>query len=219
MCWKRAKGSVQALPLIGKAFQDITPEEVKAFWQFMQQRFAASVISKSDSTAMAAVGLLLDKLKVLDRDRFLKDFTTTLGHRIYVPFEVGVPQAGYDLWWQVLTCTHECQHVHQFASSAGSGLEFSWDYLASHAARASYEAEAYTCNLELEWWRKKAFGRTPAQYAALLTSYGCDAADIAVVTKRLALELVTIKAGGIITEATKTALGWLESNVGRLKAA
>lgn len=219
MCWKKAKGSVQALPGVGKLFQDITPDEVRAFWKFMQARFGASVISKGDSVAMAAIGMLLDKLGVLDKDRFLKDFTTTLGRRIYVPFTLGEPSYGYDLWWQVLTCTHECQHVYQFTESPGSGLEFAWDYISSTAQRAHYEAQAYTCNLELEWWRKKAFTHTPAQYAALLTSYGCKAEDLAVVEKQLQLELLTIKAGGILTYASQVAVGWLDGNVARLKAA
>lgn len=218
MCWRKAKGSVQALPVIGTLFQDFTPDEVRAFWKHMLGRFDAHVISKNDSVAMEAVALLLDKLKVLNRDSFLKDFTTTLGHRIYTPFEIGVPSSGYDLWWQVVTCTHECQHVHQFASSP-AGLEFSWDYLTSHELRAQYEAEAYRTTLELEWWRWKKIKSPPALLAATLTSYGCDATDIAVVQKRLELEQVTIKAGGIITPATLAALEWLNSNVARLKAA
>lgn len=219
MCWRKAKGSVQALPVVGKLFQDLTPDEVRAFFKHMMLRFDAHLISKSDSVAMNTIALLLDKLKVLDKERFLKDFTTTLGHRIYIPFEVGIPSSGYDLWWQVVICTHECQHVYQFEHSTGSGLEFSWDYITSHELRAQYESEAYRTTLELEWWRWKQVKSSPARLAQTLTNYGCDATDIAVVQKRLELELVTIKQGGIITPATLAALEWLNNNVARLKAA
>ena len=41
------KGYLQSLPVVGKIFLDAQPEEVWAFWRFMQDHFRTSVINKN----------------------------------------------------------------------------------------------------------------------------------------------------------------------------
>ena len=60
-----------------------------------------------------------------------QNFTTTIGRRIYTPFEVGSPKGGWDLWHQIVICVHEHQHVVQH--DRGAGLR--GGYLADRAAR------------------------------------------------------------------------------------
>ena len=95
------KGYLQSLPVVGKIFLDVQPEEVWAFWRFMQDHFRTSVINKRSALEMQLVARGLEALGIQSKDRFLKNFTTTIGRRIYTPFEVGSPKGGWDLWQQI----------------------------------------------------------------------------------------------------------------------
>lgn len=208
------KGFLQSLPVVGKVFVDIQPEEVWAFWRFMQDHYRTTVVNKRDALEMQFVAQALDALGIQSRDRFLRNFTTTLGRRIYTPFEVGSPRGGWDLWSQVVICVHEHQHVVQHDRE---GLSFEVSYLADRAARARWEAEAYRSNLELHFWR---YGTTPSarRIAEVLGDYGCRPEDVDVAAKSLALSAVSIRKGAVINEATHVALGWLDEHVPRLRA-
>lgn len=208
------KGFLQSLPEVGKVFVDIQPEEVWAFWRFIQDHYRTTVVNKRDALEMQLVAQALDALGIQSRDRFLRNFTTTLGRRIYTPFEVGSPRGGWDLWSQVVICVHEHQHVVQHDRE---GLSFEVSYLADRAARARWEAEAYRSNLELHFWR---YGTTPSarRIAEVLGDYGCRPEDVDVAAKSLALSAVSIRKGAVINEATHVALGWLDEHVPRLRA-
>lgn len=208
------KGLLQSLPVVGKVFLDVQPEEVWAFWRFMQDHFHTSVVNKRDALEMQLVAQALDALGVQSRERFLRNFTTTIGRRVYTPFEVGVPRGGWDLWSQVIVCVHEHQHVVQHDRE---GLSFEVSYLADRAARARWEAEAYRSNLELHFWR---YGTTPSvqRMAEMLSDYGCRPEDVDVAAKSLALSAVSVRRGAVINEATHVALGWLDEHVPRLRA-
>ena len=180
----------------------------------MQDHYRTTVVNKRDALEMQLVAQALDALGIQSRDRFLRNFTTTLGRRIYTPFEVGSPRGGWDLWSQVVICVHEHQHVVQHDRE---GLSFEVSYLADRAARARWEAEAYRSNLELHFWR---YGTTPSarRISEVLGDYGCRPEDVDVAAKSLALSAVSIRKGAVINEATHVALGWLDEHVPRLRA-
>ena len=123
----------------------LEPGDVRAFWDFMTQHYGTSVINKQDAIAMKVVARVLDTLGIVDRDSFLKEFTTTIGRRIYIPFTIG-DASPLDLWSQIALCVHEHQHVVQHDKL---GLRYELTYLASKADRARYEAEAYRSELEV----------------------------------------------------------------------
>ncbi len=208
------KGFLQSLPVVGAAFMDISPQEVQAFWSFMQGHFRTSSINKGDAIEMELVAQLLDALGIQSRERFLRSYTTTIGRRIYTPFEVGVPRTNWDLWSQVVICVHEHQHVVQHDRE---GVVYELAYLADRAARAQWEAEAYRSNLELHFWRHGTVPRA-RPIAERLAEYGCRPIDIDVVTKALTLSSFFIRGGAIVNEATHVALGWLNEHVPRLRA-
>lgn len=208
------KGFLQSLPVVGKAFHDIAPEAVVAFWQFMQGHFGTRVMNKEDALEMQLLAQALNLLGVQDRARFLRSFTTTLVRRIYTPFEIGVPRDGWDLWRQVVVCVHEHQHVVQ---QARAGLRFEIEYVVDPAARAAWEAEAYRSDLELHFWR---YGATPSarKLAELLIDYGCRPADVEVAWKSLALSAASVRQGAVMNQATHVALGWLNEHLPHLRA-
>jgi hypothetical protein len=207
------KALLQSLPLVGKAFQDVTPAEVKAFWRFMQDHFGTSVINKGNAVEMQLVATALSTIGVQSRDTFLKRFTTTIGDRIYMPFEVGKPGNGHDLWNQIVVCVHEHQHVIQHERE---GLLYEASYITDRAARAKWEAEAFTCNVEVHFWR---YGKIPStrELAERLNSYGCRAADVDVTAQSLALAAASVRRGAVVNESSRIAIGWLNKHLGRLR--
>jgi len=193
---------------------EIQPDEVVSFWRHMQERFGTTTVNKADAVEMQIVASVLDALGILDKERFLKSFTTTLGRKIYTPFDVGSANDSWDLWDQMVVCVHEHQHVVQHDRE---GLSFEVSYVTDRAARARFEAEAYRSNLEMHFWR---YG-TPTRsrpLAELLHDYGCRPEDVEVAARSLALANVSVRRGAVLNESTWAALDWLDSHSPHLRA-
>jgi hypothetical protein len=190
----------------------LEPEDVRGLWKYLQERFGSCIVTKSDAKEMQAIGTLLDALGILDKEKFLNEYCTTIGHAIYVPFQIGVPQPGWDLWQQVMAACHEHQHVVQHVRD---GLAYEVGYATDTSARARHEAEAYLSNIELERWRTGQIP-TPRRFAEKLAHYGCTEQDILWAAKYLTLSAETIRLGGVVTEAGAIVLDWLDEHVPEL---
>lgn len=193
---------------------DPTAAQVTAFWDAMQARYGTRIIDKSSAAEMRLVGWFLERIGVLDAATFLERFTTTIGRRIYVPFTPGTPTPRHGLWSQMVICVHEHQHVEQ--QDRDGAFTFALRYLISRAARAAYEADAYRCNLELHHWHTGTI-RSPRELAERLRSYGVREADIDVAETTLIAAARTVKAGGLITAASKVAVAWLRQHTPELE--
>jgi hypothetical protein len=189
------------------------PETVQQFWQYMTQHYGASVIDKRNAVEMRVAGEALSRLGIVNRKDFLEHFTTTLGHRIYVPFTPGVESEIWSLWEQIKVCVHECTHVEQYDRLGA--LSFSWKYLRS-AGRTQLEAEAYRSTMEMEYWRS---GRIipPATLSESLRNYGVTADDVKVFERMLEMTAESIKRGAIINPATRKAIDWLRVHAPELR--
>jgi len=193
---------------------EIQPDEVFAFWRHMQDRFGTTTVNKADALEMQLIADLLDALGILDKERFLTTFTTTLARKIYTPFDVGSPKGGWDLWSQVVICVHEHQHVVQHDRE---GLGYEVSYVADRAARARFEAEAYRSNLEMHFWRYGTM-QSAQRLAELLHDYGCRPEDVEVAAQSLALSNISVRQGAVLNEATRAAVDWLDKHVAHLRA-
>ena len=177
-----------------------TPEITRAAWTAMQTAYNTKTIRKDDSDLMALVGTTLGLLGVIDKDRFMKGFTTTINRAIYVPFEIGVDTPEHPLWSQLVICAHEHQHVEQVDREGWA--TFAAKYVCDHAARAVYEAEAYRCNIELQWWNRRGDAGWSKVYAKnVQENYGCDEADAAVVEAALNLAYDDLRQNDVIVNA------------------
>jgi len=169
-------------------------ELVREFWRQMTRAYGTRVID--------------------NEGEFLRRYTTTIGKRIYTPFDVGMPHEHYDLWGQITVCVHEHQHVEQLLRDGW--LKFAGRYLVSSAARAAYEAEAFRSNMELHFWR---FGEIPnlRLLAKGLEHYGCDQNDIDMAERMLELSAATVRRGGVVNRSSQKAISWLERHAPELK--
>jgi len=173
---------------------------VVQFWQQMALVFIASVVQKGTSGFMRSASWFLDAIGIMDKQTFMERYTTTIFSTIYVPFQIGIPTKNYSLWGQLSVCAHECQHV---AQGNRDGVNaFNLRYLMDSGARAAYEAEALTAQMELEYWR---WGEVPEdrpeRRSRILEHYGCSEKDIEWVRVYLEQTRSTIMQGGIITAA------------------
>jgi hypothetical protein len=192
---------------------DPTPQMVQDFWTFMASVYGSKQIDKTNSAAIDVVGDFLQLIGVQDEQTFLSRFTTTIGTRIYTPFDVGTTTPEYSLWAEMIICVHEHKHVVQFENE---GIDYVARYLASGADRADYEAEAYRTAAELNHWR---YGTVDSAQglANHLTNYNCTPAEIDNAREIIQLSEDTIGKGGLVSDVTATAIEWLEANAPALK--
>lgn len=194
----------------------LTPELVRGLWTHMAQTFGSVLVDKLRAPEMKMIAEFLGKMGVLDTTEFLENFATTLGNRIYIPFEIGVPRADnrYGLRSQVILCCHENYHVVQ-AKREGLPI-FAAKYLANSANRAAYEAEAFVCNLEMRYFLDGGVLKNPQQLchdtAELLRFYACKPVDIAVTEKSLTIAAQIVQSGGVLRQTSRAAIDWLENN-------
>jgi len=195
-----------------------TPELVKSFWAYMQGEYDSDVIQKADSDLMKLVAKFLDVASIQDDETFMSRFTTTLHNNIYIPFELGVvPDQGYSLWGQICLCVHEHQHIEQ--GNREGWVKFSGEYLTSPASRANYEAEAFGCNMEMEYWRNgtnfnaKAYGQ---QRVEVLSMYGCKPEHIEQAKQTITIRAEVLLQGGMENKCTQLAVAWLNEHAPEL---
>ena len=205
----------------GGAGYNPTRKQTLAFWKFMAERYNSRVVWKRDASMMKAAAIGLSTLRILDRDRFLDDYTTVIGRTIYAPFELGGSSdaSGADdvrskaaarmRFSQIITCTHEHQHIEQ--RNRDGAMRFSSTYLLSQRARVRYEAEAYACNIQLRWWRDGTL-ISITKIADQLVDYGVNEAGRAYACEQLAGYVERVKAGEPANAAMRVAFEWLSVN-------
>ena len=188
----------------------ITSQLVKDFYSDALKKFGAQVKGKSDSDFMILVGKFLDGIGVMNKEEFMKEFTTTIGTTVYVPFDVGVDGGaeGYDLWQQISVLVHELTHVQQYNASPA---EFTIKYLASRSDRASYEAEAYGADLEMYWW-KTGHGYDIANRVKALQGYALHQEHIDYAAEYLRTDDDILAQGGSVSAVAAWAKVWLEQH-------
>jgi hypothetical protein len=193
---------------------DVTPNVVRGLWRYLGRLYKSNVFEKRRAPEMYLVAEALARLGIADREAFMREWSTTLGRRIYVPFTIGVGSSSDVLWDQIVSAVHEHQHIVQYEAD---GLGFMGSYLLSDAARAKYETEAYRSNLEMHWWRYGELLGAEAM-ADKLRSYAVSEADIAVAAKTLKVSADAVRHGAIVNESSNVAVRWLNANAPQLAA-
>jgi len=180
-------------------------DTIRRMWDHMAELHQAELIHKPDALEMKIIAKALDRMGIVEHDAFMQSFATTVGLRIYLPFEPGDLSARCALA-QAKLCAHEFQHVVQLEEE---GTDFMWGYLRSGAYRAIKEGLAYTCNLEVHHW---ATGELLdcEELAQTLEHYACTEGDIAVCRAILRSAKVTVQDGGILNRSSREVISFLE---------
>lgn len=158
---------------------------VKSIWAHYQGRLGSKVFPKRSRVLMRIAARVVARRTETTEEEFLGDFVTTIGRRIYVPFELGVEKPGWLFRDQMLLAVHEHQHVVQWLKEP---VRFLTKYARDTRKRALFEAEAFRSEFEA----CNAFGWSPPnleQRLGTLAGYGVTAADVGAARSYLALHV------------------------------
>jgi len=183
--------------------RQINSKQVKAFYKVMQKRYGFNVVEKAGSKEMKFIGWVLDAFGIMNKSKFMKKFSTTIGDTVYVPFKIGSGNRN-QLIGQIMTCIHESVHVKQYHRHRA---RFMANYVFNKTMRTHYEIDAYRTNMEMYYYFKKKV-LSPARLAGLLSNYGVDKDDIKVATKHLKIASKVVKYGAVFTSNSKYAIKW-----------
>lgn len=183
-------------------------EQTIEFWKFMQKYYDVTVADKTDSNFMKLVGWFLGAIGVLDKEAFLKQFTTTINQKIYIPFKIG-EGTDAELWGQNKVLVHEVIHAQQ-AKKEGI-LKYAYNYISNKTKRTEYEVEAYRSEMVLDWHFKKTY-RKPSSIVESLRSYGLSQTYIDYAQKQLELSEPAIKNNARFHPVISMAIKWMEEN-------
>lgn len=189
--------------------RDVTPEMVTGLWSHLGTRYRTQVIDKASADEMKLVSRALAQMGILDADRFMERYTTTIGLSIYTPFEVGVEEGRFTLERQLHIGVHEHKHAKQYIDGE---VRFMLEYIGDPARRAHYEAQAMTVNLELDYW----LGRTDPRIdgrTAHLVDYAIGEKDRDTVRKHLNMIWKVASKGYVLSDVGRESIGWLDQKV------
>jgi hypothetical protein len=179
-------------------------QSVNELWDALALHFGTRDVVKSRSWLMRAIARFLAVIRVLPRQAFLLEFTTTIGHAIYLPLDRRAPCDEAECWRRLVLCVHEHQHVAQWQRGP---VRFVLGYLLSRTRRAEHEAQAYGTALELAAWAGRPLP-DPAEMAQRLQYYGVGPAHIRHAEGLLRAIAVRAQTGEITTEAARVAVAW-----------
>lgn len=140
----------------------------------------------------------------------------TIGRTIYTPHPIGPTVPGWSGWSQIVTLTHEAQHVVQ--GERASMLSRAVDYVTSAARRTETETQCLAAEMELELWRRGTIA--PWWFAARassLGSYHVASVDLAVAERHLRSHAATVRSVGAVSRAGRIAISWLDAHAPELR--
>lgn len=168
--------------------EEITPEFVRTLWGHLEDEHRSKVIPKAESWIMKIASRISARRTSMTREEFLTNYATTIGRRIYLPFELGVDAPRWSLRTQALLGTHEHTHVVQWRERP---MRFWYRYATDTRARALYEAEAYLTEYETAFVLGLNDLHAPEHRVQSLHSYGLKDGDIEAAREYL-LDYVTM---------------------------
>lgn len=183
--------------------KELTKDIVVQFYKYMEKVYGSKIIYKKDSILMKIIGTILSLFKIVDKEKFMKSFATTILKTIYVPFITGEGDE-VELKKQVSCCVHEHIHVQQYTKEK---LKFLYNYLSNSRERAIYEAIAYSSNIEMYFYDTGKI-LDSAMLADKLVLYGCSKEDIAFAKYILDQRTKIIKLDGVVSQPSILAIDW-----------
>jgi len=187
----------------------ITREQVSQLIERLHSELDFEIEHKADSAFMKTIGGALDLMGIINHDDFMKRFTTTIGHTIYAPFKFGDSDSRLERWNHVGVLVHELAHVYQYDHSP---VLFPGRYLGDRSWRAQYEAEAFSADLQLYFWRTGKIYDIEKRSLVLL-HYGLEPSHCKYVENHLWSVAETIKAGGQVSSIATAAIDALEDGL------
>jgi len=186
--------------------KELTAANVTLLWYHLSKRYGSKVASKASSELMQKVAWALDLMGIMDNEKFMEQYATTIFDTIYLPFNVG-DFAEVGPASQVVLAVHE--HVHVMQCAREGSLEFCASYLALKSGRAHWEAEAYCASMQMIYYLN---GQMPDidRIARKILSYGCGQDEVEYIKAHLEMTAEPMRLGAIINDVAAEAIAFLE---------
>jgi len=176
------------------------------FWDWMTRRYETKVIQKDKSWVMKVCAWFLNAFHLMDKDRFLNQYVTTLNKRIYCPFKPGI-DTSFSLAGQIYGCVHEHRHVTQW------NFWFPFLYLFSQKKRLAFEVQGFICTLEIYYWIFRRTLSVNTIIKRLREDYHCtNKKQLAKAKRRLEGANIMLEQGIFINNISREAIQWLEKH-------
>lgn len=189
----------------------IRPLDVADFWATLQHRYGTTRLNRNDSTDMQFLAGALDTLGIMDKKTFMENCVTTIGRRMWTPFEPGVPVGPWDLWTQIRVAVHE--HNHVVLDDQEPALNYETRYIGEPPYRARVEALCYRCEAALEY-RYLRHEMDPEEIARVLREgYALPEADAAFVVQVLRTGMESIRRGALPSPVLQFSVAWLDARL------
>lgn len=178
--------------------------EVERFWSFMCNYYRTHIAKKEDLSSLAS---FMSNIGIMDEKSFMRNYATTIGRTIFIPFQPGVVTQGWSLWDQLVVCVHEHQHIVQYDDDSWG---YMLNYVTSETYRTQYEVDAYATQLELLWMRGVELKPTHVKVLLeLLNSYMLSDEAKRVAETQLVSIARSVNEGVVTRDSTEVARIWL----------
>lgn len=177
---------------------EINDRLVDTFTRRLCYKYSCEIVTK-DKSWLKYVARYVDMFSNISQEEFMREYTTTIGNKIYMP-------DGYTRNWVFIKLvTHEVQHVADFAKNPEDMIM----YCLSKQRRGYLEMRAMTTSFELEWWKNKRL-LNPQKYSRRLLDYGLENEHVEFVEKGLTSCMLSIQQGKIITPVGRDSISLLK---------
>lgn len=190
------------------------PELVRDLVVDLTSHVGATVVDKRTALEMLVAARVLRGLGAVCCDHRLNHYASTIGRRIYLPFEIGTPVDGFDLWGQSVAVAHASQRVVQHAHlgslrAARARLDRGW--------RSELAREALRTVLELHFWRTAEIP-SPLELAMAVRTYATNDADLDLAAEAIDECGAAIEVRVVATAAGRFTVDWLAEHAPELGA-
>ena len=118
------------------------------FAEYMFGKWDLEVVNKKDSWLMNFIGWFLQLIKVMTKETFMENYTTTMFGKVYLNFELGNLEQRSGIS-QMALITHESEHRRQCIRD--SSWLWRLGYLFSEKRRTCYEMVAYGSTMKIKY--------------------------------------------------------------------
>lgn len=181
--------------------EKLTKEKTLEVAKFLVDFYGAKIIKKSDAKEMKLISKIVSKFTKIKSDEFMKNYSTTIGNRIYLNFEIGGEDKPFED--QLGTLFHELGHVVQMKSDPMMPIL----YLTSVSDRAKYEAECWALNMEWKRFLGQAYDLN--KYAERILNYGGNKNHVVMLRSLLEAHEMMHNQGLSVLPVVKTAIQYL----------
>ena len=184
-------------------------QTMREFAQYMARKNRAKIVLKKNFWQMKIIARALSWMGIANRDKWLNNYSLTLGNKIYLSFPPGTARPSYIN--QIRVITHECEHPNERRRHRPL-IRHDYRYVRSRAYRAGIEVKCLIAEMEIIHYLTGQLLK-PSDLADSLRFYGLESKHIQSVKEQLEEAAKLVKRGAYQTKSAKNAIKFFEKRL------